>query len=150
MSYPLAVLATCVASANAFMATGPVLRASPAPAVARANRTPLKMEAAAAKPVIGALAEKYSGGFAHPATHADDTEIRKILPHRSASPDPALERACFFAWCVNFGKGKCGRQRALATAQGSCTADLEGDTVCLHAFCSLHRIYVSSFAVSKS
>ena len=83
MSYPLAMLATCVASANAFMATGPVLRASPAPAIARANRTPLKMEAAVEKPKIGALAEKYSGGFAHPATHADDGEIRKILPHRS-------------------------------------------------------------------
>jgi hypothetical protein len=83
MAYPLAVLATCVASANAFMATGPVLRASPAPAIARANRTPLKMEAAVEKKVIGALAEKYSGAIAHPATHADDSAIRKILPHRS-------------------------------------------------------------------
>eukprot|EP00802_Teleaulax_amphioxeia_P024588 Tamp_25305.p1 GENE.Tamp_25305~~Tamp_25305.p1 ORF type:complete len:218 (+),score=61.97 Tamp_25305:1-654(+) len=81
MAYPLAVLATCVASANAFMATGPVLRASPAPAISRAKLGSLKMEAATEKKV-GALAEKYSAGFAHPETFADDSAIRKILPHR--------------------------------------------------------------------
>ena len=34
------------------------------------------------KPVIGALAEKFSAGFAHPTPVAGDSEIRKILPHR--------------------------------------------------------------------
>lgn len=84
MAYPLAVLATCVASANAFMTTGPVLRAAPAPAISRANIGSLRMEAAAPaeKKKIGALAEKFSAGFAHPAPIAGDTEIRKILPHR--------------------------------------------------------------------
>jgi 3-hydroxyacyl-[acyl-carrier-protein] dehydratase len=83
MAYPLAVLATCVASANAFMATGPVLRASPAPAISRAKLGSVRMTAAApTERVVGALAEKYSSAIAHPAPFAGDSEIRKILPHR--------------------------------------------------------------------
>ena len=52
MAYPLAVLATCVASANAFMATGPVLRASPAPAISRAKLGSVRMTAAAPTEVL--------------------------------------------------------------------------------------------------
>jgi len=45
VAYPLAVLATCVASVNAFMPTGPLLRAAPAPAISRARLAPLRMDA---------------------------------------------------------------------------------------------------------
>ena len=31
---------------------------------------------------VGELAEKFSAGFAHPETFADDSKIREILPHR--------------------------------------------------------------------
>merc|ERR1711990_310265 len=80
-----AAIATLAAltGADAFMATGPMgLRASPAPAISRAKIGGLKMQATDEKMAVGAKAEKFSAGFAHPEAIAGDSEIRKILPHR--------------------------------------------------------------------
>jgi hypothetical protein len=91
MAYPLAVLATCVASANAFMATGPVLRASPAPAISRAKLGSLKMEAATevcscrgSAAMLRCLCER---PFARVC-------IRVRAPMRTRPPAPAPAPAC--------------------------------------------------------
>jgi hypothetical protein len=91
MAYPLAVLATCVASANAFMATGPVLRASPAPAISRAKLGSVRMTAAAPTEVL------LLPSLAMPRCSCDCPPMHGCMqcPRACAPPSPRLcLRAC--------------------------------------------------------
>lgn len=86
-SYLLAaVAAASIPFSSAFLPTSPALAArSAAPSLAlspsRAPLSGLRMADDDKEP-LGAAAEKYSKGFAHPEPVLVDGDIRKILPHR--------------------------------------------------------------------